>query len=45
MRARAATPEQARSDPDTVFGPLDLRAGLRVPDVGCGLQVGPSVSI
>jgi ubiquinone/menaquinone biosynthesis C-methylase UbiE len=33
---RAATLDQARRDPDLVFGPLDLRAGLRVLDVGCG---------
>lgn len=33
---RAATLDQARRDPDTVFGSLDLRAGLRVLDVGCG---------
>jgi ubiquinone/menaquinone biosynthesis C-methylase UbiE len=33
---RAQGLEQARREPDAVFGPLELRAGLRVLDVGCG---------
>jgi ubiquinone/menaquinone biosynthesis C-methylase UbiE len=33
---RAQGLDQARRDPAVVFGPLDLRAGLRVLDVGCG---------
>jgi 2-polyprenyl-3-methyl-5-hydroxy-6-metoxy-1,4-benzoquinol methylase len=33
---RAQGLDQARREPSTVFGPLDLRAGLRVLDVGCG---------
>ena len=33
---RAQLLEQARRDPAAVFGPLNLRAGQRVLDVGCG---------
>ncbi len=33
---RAQGLEQARRDPAAVFGPLQLRAGLRVVDIGCG---------
>ena len=33
---RAQMIDQALRDPDEVFGPLDLRHGLRVLDVGCG---------
>jgi hypothetical protein len=33
---RAQGLDQARRDPGTAFGPLELRAGLRVLDVGCG---------
>ena len=33
---RAQGLDQARRDPGAVFGPLELRAGLRVLDVGCG---------
>ena len=33
---RAQLLEQARREPAQVFGPLELRAGLRVLDVGCG---------
>ena len=33
---RAQGLERARREPDTVFGPLRLRPGLRVLDVGCG---------
>ncbi len=32
---RAQGLDQARRDPGTVFGPLELRASLRVLDVGC----------
>jgi ubiquinone/menaquinone biosynthesis C-methylase UbiE len=33
---RAQGLEQARREPGSVFGPLELRAGLRVLEVGCG---------
>jgi ubiquinone/menaquinone biosynthesis C-methylase UbiE len=33
---RAQGLDEARRAPSAVFGPLDLRAGLRVLDVGCG---------
>ncbi len=33
---RAQGLEQARREPASVFGPLELRAGLRVLEVGCG---------
>ena len=33
---RAQGLDQARRDPGTAFGPLELRTGLRVLDVGCG---------
>ena len=33
---RAQVLEQARTDPDTVFGSLGLRPGIRLLDVGCG---------
>ncbi|HEY5356548.1 MAG TPA: methyltransferase domain-containing protein [Streptosporangiaceae bacterium] len=33
---RAQGLERARREPDAVFGPLKLRAGLRVLDAGCG---------
>ena len=33
---RAQGLDQARRDPGTAFGPLELRAGLWVLDVGCG---------
>jgi ubiquinone/menaquinone biosynthesis C-methylase UbiE len=33
---RAQGLDQARRDPGTAFGPLGLRPGLRVLDVGCG---------
>ena len=33
---RAQGLDQARRDPGTVFGPMELRAGLRGLDVGCG---------
>ena len=33
---RAQGLDQARREPGAVFGPLELRAGLRVLDVGCG---------
>lgn len=33
---RAATLDQARREPETVFAPLDLHADLHVLDVGCG---------
>jgi ubiquinone/menaquinone biosynthesis C-methylase UbiE len=33
---RAEGLEQARREPGAAFGPLDLRPGLRVLDVGCG---------
>jgi ubiquinone/menaquinone biosynthesis C-methylase UbiE len=33
---RADDVERARKDPAAVFGPLDLRPGLRLLDVGCG---------
>ena len=33
---RAQGLDQARRDPGTAFGPMELRAGLRVLDVGCG---------
>ncbi len=33
---RAQGLDQARREPGAVFGPLELRAGLRVLDIGCG---------
>jgi ubiquinone/menaquinone biosynthesis C-methylase UbiE len=33
---RAQGLDQARRDPGTAFAPMELRAGLRVLDVGCG---------
>lgn len=33
---RAEGLEEARRDPEAAFAPLELRAGLRVLDVGCG---------
>lgn len=33
---RAQLLERARRDPATMFGPLDLKPGVRVLDIGCG---------